>query len=636
MRLCIALVFAFVVGLAFGPRALADASTRRVALVIANGQYAHTVSLKNPVGDATLIKGSLAKAGFEVVDVPSNLDVQGFRNALRAFQAKADGAQIALIYYAGHGIEARGKNWLIPTDATLEQDRDLDYEAIDLDLVLNAIEGAQLRVVVLDACRDNPFGRSWHGTLRAVTQGLAPVDLDDVLVIYSAGPGQTASDGTGANSPFAEALAKRLPQAGVPIQMLGGMVRDDVLAATGGHQRPYISASITGTPIMLVQGPASVTVNTPAAPAFDPRAVELAFWNAVADSNDPTQYKAYLDRYPQGQFADLAKLKAQARPKTAVEEDAAASVEPTSHGRGVQAGVNPPASPTASASTQIAAASRAEDAQGASARVATPVNPPTAARQMAAPPASPAGAAMSPRLRFWLAKAETGDPQAQANVGLIYQRGRFARRDYAEAMRWFRKSADQGYAPGQFHVGQMYVWGWGVPVDYAEGMRWYRKAADQGNALGEAGVGILYDRGFGVPQDFAEASRWFHKSADQGASIAEVNLGLMYRGGRGVAQDYAQAAQWFQKAADHGDPQGQLYLGLLYLNGRGVPQDYGLSLVWLRKSAEQGEPEAQRNVAFRYALGQGVAQDVEEARVWFKAAAAQGDARSQYWLANNP
>ncbi len=314
MRLAAILVAGAIVALiGFGP-ASADAP-RRVALIVANGAYAHAGSLKNPVNDGALVAGSLKSAGFQIIDADPNLGIGPFRGALRRFHASAAGARVALIYYAGHGIEARGKNWLIPTDATLQQDSDLDYEAIDLDLVLSATEGADMRVVVLDACRNNPFGHSWRSTHRAVGQGLAPIDVDDVLVIYSAGPGQTASDGRGANSPFAEALAKRLPQPGLPIQLLGGLVRDDVLRATGSQQRPFISASITGEPFMLVPGAAAGPVSqaaaamTAGAPTDDARSMEMMFWQSASSGNDVSQLRAYLSHYPNGSFAELAKAK---------------------------------------------------------------------------------------------------------------------------------------------------------------------------------------------------------------------------------------------------------------------------------------------------------------------------------------
>ena len=309
------LVAALVLTVALPAAAKADAP-RRFAHMVANGAYLHAGSMKNTVSDAQLVSGALKAAGFQIVPADPNLGIGPFRDALRRFRSNAVGAQVALIYYAGHGIEARGKNWLIPTDAILQQDADLDYEAIDLDLVLSATEGADMRVVILDACRNNPFGHSWHRTQRAVGQGLAPIDVDDVLVIYSAAPGQTASDGRGANSPFAEALNRRLPQAGLPIQLLGGMVRDDVLRATGQQQRPFISASITGTPFMLVPGasapsPAAEALSAAAsvAPPTDARSIEMMFWQSASTSEDASQLKAYLSRYPNGSFTDLAKAR---------------------------------------------------------------------------------------------------------------------------------------------------------------------------------------------------------------------------------------------------------------------------------------------------------------------------------------
>jgi hypothetical protein len=317
MRLAAMLLSAMMVALAAWGGACADVP-RRVALVVTNGAYSHAGSLKNPVSDGSLVTGALKAAGFQIVAADPNLGIGPFRDALRRFHSNTAGAQVALVYYAGHGIEARGKNWLIPTDAILQQDSDLDYEAIDLDLVLSATEGADMRVVVLDACRNNPFGHAWRATRRAVGQGLAPIDVDDVLVIYSAAPGQTASDGRGANSPFAEALARRLPQAGLPIQLLGGMVRDDVLRATGQQQRPFISASITGTPFMLVPGATSpgpltdaavavATATPPAAP--DAKSVEMMFWQSASTGEDIGQLRAYLSRYPNGSFVELAKAR---------------------------------------------------------------------------------------------------------------------------------------------------------------------------------------------------------------------------------------------------------------------------------------------------------------------------------------
>ena len=190
---------------------------KRVALVIGNGAYKAHHALENPPNDARLVTQSLAKAKFEVIETKIDVGIGEFRQALRRFRSQADGAEAAVVYFAGHGMEVNGANWLIPIDAELAEDGDLEYEAIKSDLVLQALQGARMRVLVLDACRDNPFGRSWRAsTRRSSGMGLAKIEADDVLILFAAAPGQTASDGTGHNSPFAVALAEHLPERGLP------------------------------------------------------------------------------------------------------------------------------------------------------------------------------------------------------------------------------------------------------------------------------------------------------------------------------------------------------------------------------------------------------------------------------------
>lgn len=269
------------------------AEARKIALIIGNSDYANTSHLVNPANDIKIVAASARAAGFDDVTVAADLAVNEFQKAMRDFRAKAEGAEVAMVYYAGHGIEAQGKNWLIPTDAQLKSDLDLPYEAINLDRMMEAVSGAQIRMVILDSCRNNPFGRSWRSGTRAVVTGLAGVEADDVLVIFAAAPGQTAADGTGANSPFAMSLAKRLPQPDLPVQLLGGAIRDDVLAATAGQQRPFVSASITGTPVYLVPRPGAT--NRPA--------MEELMWKGAVADNSIDAFKSYLAEFPAGKYA---------------------------------------------------------------------------------------------------------------------------------------------------------------------------------------------------------------------------------------------------------------------------------------------------------------------------------------------
>jgi len=283
---------------------------RNVALVLGNSAYAKAGNLDNPAKDAALVTAALEEAGFETIIAGSDASQDDMLARLPSFRELADGAKTALIYFAGHGIEAKGKNWLIPTDAGLKRANDLPYEAVELQLAMEALEGAQLRIAVLDACRDNPFSRQWNGETRAVIRGVAPVEMDDVLVIYAAAPGMVAFDGDGENSPFAASLARRIVQPGLPVQMLGGMVRDDVLRATDGEQRPFISASITGRPIYIVGGPDARGIAGPAAeidPAGGARQdADLAAWEAALKLDTVDGYRAYLNARPGCAFTAMA------------------------------------------------------------------------------------------------------------------------------------------------------------------------------------------------------------------------------------------------------------------------------------------------------------------------------------------
>ncbi len=281
--------------------AWAGKGERNVALVIANGGYATAGGLANPVNDGKLVAGSLKKAGFDTVVLATDLDRGGFEKTLREFRSKVAGARVAMVYYAGHGIESEGRNWLLPVDAKLASSDDLPYEAVDLDLVMSTLNGAQVRMVVLDACRNNPFASGWRASNRAITRGLARIEADDFLVIYAAAPGQTAADGSNGNSPFAQSLASRIEQPGLAIQMLGGLVRDDVMAATSGKQRPFVSASITGTPVYLAS-PAKQLVDTNGVPIE-----EVLGWQGALNSNSREGFEAFLLRFPKSRFAKLAK-----------------------------------------------------------------------------------------------------------------------------------------------------------------------------------------------------------------------------------------------------------------------------------------------------------------------------------------
>jgi tetratricopeptide (TPR) repeat protein len=232
------------------PPAANPATGKRVALVIGNSTYRNVAPLINPTNDATLIAGALKADGFDVT-VADNLDRDGLIDALKVLASKADEADWAVVYFAGHGIEMGGTNYLVPVDAKLLIDRDVELEAVPTAQVMHAIDGArQLRVVILDACRNNPFADTMKRTAgggRDIGRGLARIEpARGTLVLYSAKEGTIAADGDGANSPFAMALAKHLTEPGIEVDKMFRLVIDDVFDATANKQEPFMYGSLPG------------------------------------------------------------------------------------------------------------------------------------------------------------------------------------------------------------------------------------------------------------------------------------------------------------------------------------------------------------------------------------------------------
>jgi uncharacterized caspase-like protein len=303
-----------------GSPALAD---KRVALVIGNSAYQKVAKLSNPANDASAIAGMLKSAGFEV-DSRLNQSASELRKSLREFGGKSRDADVAIVYYAGHGIELDGTNYLIPVDASLETDTDVLDETLPLDRVLFAVEPAkQLRLVILDACRDNPFAKTMKRTIasRAIGRGLAKVEptSPNTMIAFAAKAGSTASDGDSRNSPFASALVEHLPKPGLDLRRAFGFVRDDVLKNTSNKQEPYVYGSLGGNDLPLV--PAKPAA---AGPQADPQASVRRDYELALQAGDRGAWEAFLRAYPGGFYADLANVQLK---KIGAEEARAAAAE---------------------------------------------------------------------------------------------------------------------------------------------------------------------------------------------------------------------------------------------------------------------------------------------------------------------
>jgi hypothetical protein len=252
-----AVVIVGLILLALSPeRALAD---KRIALVIGNSDYKNVPTLANPKRDARAIADMFRGAGFSVTELDNagNLD---FKRALRAFETAVSGSDMAVVYYAGHGIEIRNTNYMIPVDAKLATDRDVADEAIALDRIVEATESAtRLRLIIVDACRDNPFALTMRRT--GLLRGLARIEPDtrNTIVAYAAEAGQTAEDGDGAHSPYTTALLHNLTVPGLDVRLALGKVRDEVMSITQNRQRPFVYGSAAGERIALVDRVALVS-----------------------------------------------------------------------------------------------------------------------------------------------------------------------------------------------------------------------------------------------------------------------------------------------------------------------------------------------------------------------------------------
>jgi len=287
----------------------ADAE-KRVALVIGNTSYEHIAHLPNVPNDATAMAALFKAAKFDSVEIGHNLGVAGLRKALRDFAIRTADADVAVLFYAGHGIELGQVNYLIPVDARLVTDFDIEDETVPLDRFLLAMEPAKrLRLVLLDACRENPFLKSMKRTVaaRSVGRGLGRIEPSaaSTLIAFATKPNAIAEDGKGPNSPFTAALVKHLLTPGLDLRIALGNVRDEVMASTGKRQEPYVTSSLGGGTVSILAGSQAV-----APPTVVPRPSEAAdAWAAVKDTTSIAQLEVIAGRYKGTVYGDLAQAR---------------------------------------------------------------------------------------------------------------------------------------------------------------------------------------------------------------------------------------------------------------------------------------------------------------------------------------
>ncbi len=285
----------------------AAAADDRVALLIGNNQYA-TTPLRNAVNDARDLSEALKELGFKVI-VRENASRKDMIDAIREFGTAIDGANAALFFYAGHAMQFKDRNYLIPIDAAMGSEEDVTFFSVEIGQIFDRMERARTRFnfIILDACRDNPFAASFKLSSAGLAQMSSP---SGTLIAYATSPGSTAADGFGRNGMYTKHILQNIKVPDLPVEIMFKRVREGVERDTKRTQTPWDSSSLKGDFAFNTVGARGTAAATAAGPSADVTLqIEREFWVSVRDSNRPDDIRAYLDKYPNGNFAALAKNK---------------------------------------------------------------------------------------------------------------------------------------------------------------------------------------------------------------------------------------------------------------------------------------------------------------------------------------
>ncbi|MFO1106722.1 MAG: caspase family protein [Amaricoccus sp.] len=505
-------------------QARADDQGRRVALVIGNGAYRNAPTLANPPNDAADMAAKLRELGFEVVP-GTDLDMAGFAATLRRFAQALDGADVALLFYAGHGLQVDGVNYLVPVDARIEASSDLDFQAVKLDSLIALMDKeAPLSIILLDACRNNPLSRAL--TRSAATPGLAPQSIaSGSYIAFSTAPGNVAYDGEGTrNSPFTAALLENLGRENVDIRLMMADVRAEVWHQTREKQLPWENNSLIGRFYFKpgeTQPPGPDAALLAERDAFD-KAHAAGTAQAMQD---------FLATYPNGLFADIARSSAAALTQAPATTDdmvwrtLRTSVLPADFQ--LYLGLFPQGAYRDLAEARIAALDRAATIAGAVLEDGQPL-------------------ATRADLRRAVLDKATDLPLSFVQFGLIALGYPIA--DPAGLLDAPTRRAIRAYqaSAGAPQTGEL------TPRQILDLVL---AAAVIGDQHAETAVGVMTASGMGFDQDDAVARLWLARAADQGNSYAQANLALLWRDGRGGPKDMGKARSLLQAAAAQGLPE---------------------------------------------------------------------------------
>ncbi len=492
---------------------------KRVALVIGNSAYRAVPALPNPSADARLMSDTLLSLGFFVVGGGAQLDLDkaSFDESLQKFKTALTGADVALFYYAGHGVETHGLNYLAPVDAHPRDEADIFTQMIGMSGVLDQLEksGTRINLVLLDACRDNPFsGQGVHSTTGGLAQMPAPVGT---LISFATQPRSVSLDGVDGHSPYTKALVDAMQRPGSGLFKTFNELGLAVAKATQGQQIPWVSSSPISGNFYFAGKPAAEAASQPKVAPDAPAPSPLVQEARLSPADDPLRHDL---------ITDCDRL--------------AAMPSDTGHAPDLQAvalnKIDIPAATTAcnEAMQQYPDVMRFAFEAG---RVAEARKDFTQARNL-------------------YDRAYTGGYAMAANgIGNLYSDGNGVRKDMVQAAQWYKKAVDAGEPAAMDALAYLYQIGSGVAKNCPEAIRLYDTAGKAGLSAAINNMGLLYYSGVCVQRDYAVARSWFERAVALGDGQAMNNMGTIYNAGDGVARNTKLARQWFEKAAALGIPE---------------------------------------------------------------------------------
>lgn len=503
----------------------------RVALVIGNGKYEFAEALPNPANDATDISLALENLGFDV-SVGLDLTHDQMAQIIAEFGTRAEASDVALVFYAGHGFQVSGQNYLLPIDGAIAKTADLPDQTISMQAVLGALDAAPgLKIIMLDACRDNPFGDA-VGELDNAGNGLARLGSDaDLMIVYATQPDNVAYDGVGRNSFFTEAVLSHIFTPGQNISDMMINVRRDVLAATGGRQIPWDSSSLTRQ-FLFDQSPQTVSEET-------------LLWQVAASGRNPQLLNIYLQRYPEGKHTGSVQAMLQ-NPVTR------------------QSVIDNPARTVAQAADLWALARRTRMRQLVEIYIEQHPDGANAEEARALLEALPSIEDVSVGRICEVLATHPGDATANtAGVSIVA-----LAEDASLAINTCRDAIAQ--SPRLPHYRTLLARAYLSRGDYSLAVEQYEAAAAMGDLRAMFTLGLLYENGTGVEPDFDTAIAHFRQSAAGGLPDALINWAYELYDGTSVPQDKARAATLMQQAADQAHPLALFNMALFALEGLGA------------------------------------------------------------------